>query len=118
VTIFNRRNALIGWATLTVGKRVAKRKLRQAVPSVPLPSVEVPERARRFGRRAKASVPSVEMPEKARRFARKAKEALPAPEPERRRRRRAPRALAFLAALGVGVATYLRRGRNKPPDGS
>jgi hypothetical protein len=110
VSVFNRRNAVVGWATLAVGKRIARRKLRGAVPSV-----EVPEKARRFGRRAKEAVPTVEVPEKARRFGRRAKETLPLPEPERKRRR-TPRALAFLAALGVGVATYLRsRGRPKPP---
>jgi LPXTG-motif cell wall-anchored protein len=33
-SILNKRNALIGWLTWSVGKRVAKRKARQAVPSV------------------------------------------------------------------------------------
>ena len=32
--ILNKRNALIGWLTWIVGKRVAKRKARKAVPSV------------------------------------------------------------------------------------
>jgi hypothetical protein len=32
--IVNRRNAVIGWATWQVGKRVAKRKAKSAVPSV------------------------------------------------------------------------------------
>jgi hypothetical protein len=34
MTIVNRRNAMLGWATWQVGKRVAKRKARSAVPSV------------------------------------------------------------------------------------
>jgi LPXTG-motif cell wall-anchored protein len=34
MSIFNRRNALIGWLALAVGKRVAKRKAREAVPSI------------------------------------------------------------------------------------
>jgi hypothetical protein len=34
VTIVNRRNAVLGWAAWEVGKRVAKRKARQAVPAV------------------------------------------------------------------------------------
>jgi hypothetical protein len=32
--IFNRRYALIGWLVWNVGKRVGKRKARQAVPSI------------------------------------------------------------------------------------
>ena len=32
--IVNRRNAVLGWAAWQVGKRVAKRKARSAVPSV------------------------------------------------------------------------------------
>jgi len=32
--IVNRRNAVLGWTVWNVGKRVAKRKARSAVPSV------------------------------------------------------------------------------------
>ena len=32
--IFNRRYALIGWLVWNVGKRIGKRKARQAVPSI------------------------------------------------------------------------------------
>ena len=32
--IVNRRNAVLGWAVWNVGKRVAKKKARGAVPSV------------------------------------------------------------------------------------
>ncbi len=32
--IVNRRNAVLGWAAWQVGKRVAKRKAKSAVPSV------------------------------------------------------------------------------------
>jgi hypothetical protein len=34
MSIFNRRNAVVGWLALAVGKRVAKRKARGAVPSI------------------------------------------------------------------------------------
>jgi hypothetical protein len=34
VAVFNRRNAAVGWLTWTVGKRVLKRKARDAVPSI------------------------------------------------------------------------------------
>ncbi len=34
MAVFNRRNAAVGWLTLFVGKRVLKRKARQAVPAV------------------------------------------------------------------------------------
>lgn len=34
MTIFNRRNAVLGWFAWTVGKRVGKRKARQAVPTI------------------------------------------------------------------------------------
>jgi len=32
--IFNRRYAMIGWLVWNVGKRIGKRKARQAVPSI------------------------------------------------------------------------------------
>ena len=32
--IFNRRNAAVGWLTWVVGKRVLKKKAKDAVPSV------------------------------------------------------------------------------------
>jgi hypothetical protein len=32
--IVNRRNAVMGWAAWNVGKRVAKRKAKSAVPSI------------------------------------------------------------------------------------
>jgi hypothetical protein len=34
VGVFNRRNAVVGWATWAVGKRVLKRKAKDAVPSI------------------------------------------------------------------------------------
>jgi hypothetical protein len=34
VSIINRRNAVIGWLAWQVGKRVAKRKAKDAVPSI------------------------------------------------------------------------------------
>jgi hypothetical protein len=34
VGIFNRRNAVVGWLALLVGKRVIKNKAKGAVPSV------------------------------------------------------------------------------------
>jgi hypothetical protein len=34
MSIVNKRNAVIGWATWKVGKRVARKKARQAVPAV------------------------------------------------------------------------------------
>jgi LPXTG-motif cell wall-anchored protein len=33
MTIVNKRNAIVGWVTLKIGKRVAKRKAQEAVPS-------------------------------------------------------------------------------------
>ena len=32
--IVNKRNAVLGWMTWTLGKRVARRKAREAVPAV------------------------------------------------------------------------------------
>ncbi|MGH3103543.1 MAG: LPXTG cell wall anchor domain-containing protein [Gaiellaceae bacterium] len=32
--ILNRRNAVLGWAAWQMGKRMAKRKAKQAVPSI------------------------------------------------------------------------------------
>jgi hypothetical protein len=34
VAVFNRRNAAVGWLALFVGKRVLKRKAKQAVPAI------------------------------------------------------------------------------------
>jgi hypothetical protein len=34
VSVINRRNAILGWAVWSVGKRVGKKKLRAAAPSV------------------------------------------------------------------------------------
>jgi hypothetical protein len=34
VAVFNRRNAAVGWLALFVGKRVLKRKAKQAVPGL------------------------------------------------------------------------------------
>jgi hypothetical protein len=34
MSIVNKRNAVLGWATWKVGKRVAKKKARTAVPNV------------------------------------------------------------------------------------
>ena len=34
MTVMNRRNAVLGWTVLQVGKRVAKRKAKAAVPSI------------------------------------------------------------------------------------
>jgi hypothetical protein len=36
VGVFNRRNAVMGWAAWQVGKRVMKRKAKDAVPKVDL----------------------------------------------------------------------------------
>jgi hypothetical protein len=36
MSVFNRRNAVVGWLALAVGKRVVKRKAKSAVPSVDL----------------------------------------------------------------------------------
>ncbi len=32
--VFNRRNAVVGWVVLAVGKRVAKKKARDAAPAI------------------------------------------------------------------------------------
>jgi hypothetical protein len=34
VSVFNRRNAAVGWVAWAVGKRVLKRKAKDAVPSI------------------------------------------------------------------------------------
>jgi hypothetical protein len=34
MSVINRRNAVVGWAALAVGKRVLKRKAKSAVPSI------------------------------------------------------------------------------------
>jgi len=44
VSIFNRRNAVLGWVTWVVGKRVMKRKAKDAVPKVD-PETKRPNRS-------------------------------------------------------------------------
>jgi len=44
MAIFNRRNALVGWAAWLAGKRVLKRRARAAVPSVD-PETKRPNRS-------------------------------------------------------------------------
>jgi hypothetical protein len=34
VAVFNRRNAAVGWIALFIGKRVLKRKAKQAIPAI------------------------------------------------------------------------------------
>jgi hypothetical protein len=34
MSIMNRRNAMIGWAAVTIGKRLAKRKAKAAIPTI------------------------------------------------------------------------------------
>jgi hypothetical protein len=34
VSVFNRRNAAVGWVTWAVGKRILKRKAKGAAPSI------------------------------------------------------------------------------------
>lgn len=34
MSVFNRRNAAVGWVVWSVGKRVLKRKAKSAVPSI------------------------------------------------------------------------------------
>ena len=34
MSVFNRRNAAVGWLTWAVGKRVLKRKAKDAVPAI------------------------------------------------------------------------------------
>jgi hypothetical protein len=34
MAVFNRRNAAVGWLALVVGKRVMKRKAKQALPAI------------------------------------------------------------------------------------
>ncbi len=38
MSVFNRRNAAVGWLAWAVGKRVLKKKAKDAVPSVDLES--------------------------------------------------------------------------------
>ncbi len=44
MSIFNRRNAVLGWVTWVVGKRVMKRKAKDAVPKVD-PETKRPNRS-------------------------------------------------------------------------
>ena len=86
MSIMNRRNAMLGWATWTVLKRVLKRNVRDDAGAAA-------EEAKRRFRRGKEQV--VELV-----------------EPKRKKRRR-KRLLALAVATAVGVATWLgtkRRG--------
>ena len=90
MSIMNRRNAMLGWATWTVLKRVLERNAREEAEAV------AEETKRRF-RRGKEQV--VELV-----------------EPKRKKRWRKRRLLALAAATAVGVATWLgtRRRSSEP----
>jgi hypothetical protein len=81
MSILNRRNAVAGWLTWAIAKKVIRRTAKAKLV------------------RAEAVVPG-----------------LHAAEPTQKRRRR--RVLAFLTALGIGVASYVGsrvgRGRDEP----
>ena len=38
MSVFNRRNGIVGWVAWSVGKRVIKREARRAVPSIDMVS--------------------------------------------------------------------------------
>lgn len=44
MSVFNRRNAAVGWVTWAVGKRVLKRKAKGAAPSID-PQTKKPNRS-------------------------------------------------------------------------
>jgi hypothetical protein len=44
VSVFNRRNAAVGWVTWAIGKRVLKRKAKEAAPSID-PETKKPNRS-------------------------------------------------------------------------
>ena len=92
MTIMNRRNAVVGWATWTVFKQVLKRS-------------------------AKADAAQAEAESKSsRRLRRKDKAAEPQPE-QRKKRRGKRRMIGFLAATGIGVGAWLgTRGRKPKGD--
>jgi hypothetical protein len=89
MSIMNRRNAMLGWATWTVFKRVLKRNAEAEAAAA-----EEAERSRRRWRRSQAEPPP--------------------PEPKKRRKRRL---IPFLAAGAVGVGVWLktRGGRRSEP---
>ena len=82
--IMNRRNAVLGWATWTVFKRFFKRKAKAEAEVVA-------EGTKRRFRRGKEQVAEVAEPV--------------------RKRWPSNRLLAFLAAVGVGIAAWLTRRR-------
>jgi len=88
MSVMNRRNAMLGWATWTVFRQVLKRNVKAKTEVV-----EVEEGRRRLGRRRTQEV--VEPPKK---------------------KHRAVRAIAVLSATAVGVGIWLRgRGRGPGP---
>jgi len=81
MSIMNRRNAVVGWATWSIFKQVLKRNARAEAAA----AEEASKRSRRFRRRQEVAV----VEEK----------------PKRRRGKR--RVLGFLVATGIGVGAWL-----------
>lgn len=86
MSIMNRRNAMLGWATWTVLKRVLKRNVKDDAGAA------AEEAKRRFRRRKEQVVELV--------------------EPKRKKRWRR-RALALVVVTAVGVATWLSTRRRE-----
>ena len=110
--IVNRRNAVAGWAVWKVVKQILKRKARKAGlvgrAKEAVPGVEV--KKARFGRRKSEAVVDIG---KKRRLRLRSK---PDPVVEVTKRRRGRGVLAAIAALSVGIATFVRARGNRGPD--
>jgi hypothetical protein len=93
MSMMNRRNAFLGWATWAVAKRVLKNKAK----GKPDPVEDESRRSRRRARKEAAAAPPVEAPKK---------------------RRGKRRVIGFLVASGIGVGAWLgTRGRRSKGGG-
>ena len=93
MSIMNRRNAVVGWATWSIFKQVLKRNAKAEAAA----AEEEARRSRRFRRRKEEAV-EVEV------------------KPRRKRGKR--RVIGFLVATGIGVGAWLgTRGRGSKEGG-
>jgi hypothetical protein len=93
MSVFNRRNAVVGWATMTVFKTWLSRRGKSDQEAAARAAAEE-EAAKRWWRRGASGEP-------------------PPPPPEPKKKRKKGRAIGLLMATAVGVAVWLGSRRSK-----
>jgi hypothetical protein len=93
VSVFNRRNAVLGWATWAAAKTVLRRKVAAKAEADAAREADEQAAARRWWRRGARGEPP------------------PPPEPEPKKKRSKRRLVGFVMATAVGIGIWFRTRR-------